>query len=70
MIIGHKLLLHSINLSSYAYVFAAKYTIDLDSDSDSDTLKPINMKDYEEEESYDSDGDPAWTPFELVSTFF
>ena len=43
----------------------AKYTID--SDEDSDTLKPISREGYESEEQYDSDRDPVWTPFEIVS---
>lgn len=41
----------------------AKYTVE--SDEDSDTLKPINKQDYETDEQYDSDQDPAWTPFEI-----
>ncbi|KAL4225499.1 protein of unknown function (DUF4211) [Mactra antiquata] len=38
-----------------------------DDDSDSDTLKPISKLDdaVEDDEKYDSDKDPAWTPFNV-----
>ena len=49
----------------YPSLCTAKYTVD--SDEDSDTLKPISRETYESEEQYDSDRDPVWTPFEIVS---
>ena len=55
----------SHNFQSFFFHSTAKYTID--SDEDSDTLKPISREGYESEEQYDSDRDPVWTPFEIVS---
>jgi hypothetical protein len=44
--------------------FTGKYAED--EDSDSDTLKPIRkLGEESDDEKYDSDKDPAWTPFNV-----
>lgn len=57
----------SVIYNIFLLLYPGKYRED--DDSDSDTLKPIRkLGEHSDSDVYDSDVDPAWTPFNVDSS--